>query len=241
MGAQVRRIRYLFTVLAGLAPACGASGAGDMAALPTPVTRATLAGPLCEGTVCKCRESGDRAGTPMDGAGKRYEIRIGPTSNALWVTVDDMILYKDAELVTACFYVDLRPGEHPVRLHAQRSPGFDARLSISEMRPASAPADDADGEPAQRPEQWYDTFDFTCGAPGHCDLEQLRDWQASLSRYRRQRHDPCGSTRIRSLAWQTGEAPDRMHPTQLQLDLVLDVYEFPPAHGPGDPACADAF
>lgn len=236
MGAQVRRIRYLITLLAGLAPACGGAGAGEMAALPTPVTRATLAGPLCEGTVCKCREAGDRAGTPMDGAGKRYEIRIGPTSNELWVTLDENVFYKDAEQVTACFYVDLRPGEHPVRLHAQGNPGFDARLSIAELQPVDE-AEDAESQS----ERWYDTFDFTCGAPGHCDLEQLRDWQASLSRYRRRLHDPCGTTRISRLAWQTGEAPDRMHPTALQLDLVLDVYEFPPAHGPGDPACANAF
>lgn len=238
-------LRYLIPTIIlyfpALAMSCGGPSAAGLAALPTPVTRATLAGPLCEGDACRCREPGDDpatwdAGTPAPGAGKRYELRLGPVSNALWLTVDGMVLYKSEQQAEACFYLDLPPGQHPVRLQAQGEPGFDARLSIAEMRPTGT---DPYGDPL--PADWYHTFDFSCGAPGHCDLDQLDDWRASLARYRRQVHDPCGSTRIRGLSWQTGDAPDRLHPTALQLDLALDVHEFAPEHGPGHPACADRY
>lgn len=197
-----------------------------MSPVPARMTRATLAGPLCDGAeiACRCREPGADAGSPAPGR-KRYEIRIGPAEDELWAAVDDMLLYKSKERAEECFYVDLRPGKHPVTLRAEGAQGFGARLTISE----------------QGTQGWYDTFDFQCGAPGRCAMTDLRDWIDGLSRYRRGVHDPCGSTKIRDVRWQAGRTPDLVHPDALQLDLVLDVYRFAPAHPPGDPACADAY
>lgn len=214
----------LATIIAG---ACGGPEQPAMSPVPARMIRATLVGPLCEGAeiACKCREPGDDTGVPAPGY-KRYEIRIGPAEDELWVAVGDMILYKSRERAEECFYVDLHPGKHPVMLRAEGPQGFGARLSISE----------------QAAQGWYDTFAFQCGAPGRCAATELRDWSDALPRrYPRDVHDPCGSTKIRGVRWLAGRTLDRVHPDALQLDLVLDVYRFAPAHPPGDPACADAY
>lgn len=207
---------------------CGGSGAAGLAPLPPRVTRATLAGPLCEGMEvhCQCRAPatedaphGGSAGEPEPGF-KRYEIRLGPTEDELWATVDDMVFYKTRERGEECYYVDLRPGKHPVTLRAQAAAGFAARMTIAEQGALG----------------WYDTFTFDCSTPNRCAMADLRDWDEAVRA--RPIHDPCGSTKIRDIRWQTGRVPDRLHPDEIQLDLVLDIYRFTPEHGPGDAACA---
>src|SRR5262245_23828029 len=87
---------------AALVFGCGGSTAHQEPLPPTPPpgTNATLAGPLCEGQACKCREYG----APADGGAgaapegmKRFELRLGPTPNPLWVTLDGNVLYKSEE------------------------------------------------------------------------------------------------------------------------------------------------
>jgi hypothetical protein len=205
--------------------ACGGAEQPAMRPLPPRVTRATLAGPLCEDqeVACTCRgpDAATDAGAP--GAGlKRYELRLAAVDSELWATLDDMVFYKSPERAEECFYVDLQPGKHPVSLRAEAPKGFAARLTIAE----------------QGAQGWYDTFTFHCGAPGHCSMADLDAWDAWLRGRKGKVHDPCGSTKVRELRWQTGRVPDRVYPDALALDLVLDIYRFTPAHGPGDPACA---
>jgi len=214
-----------------LAAACGGATTRpppNLPPLPPPTTTATLAGPLCEGSACTCRgETGD-AGAPASTAVKRYEIEIGPIDNDLWVTVDDMVLYKSRERATECFYVDLSsPGEHKVTIRAHGEPAFGARVNIREM--------------SADPKSWYDTFTFGCGGPGACDQPQLHDWRDGLKEYTRGVHDPCGSTKIKGIEWDTGEMPDSTIPSDLYVRLVLQPYEFAPKHPSGDPACAKNF
>jgi hypothetical protein len=213
----------LIPVLAG----CGASAkeTKNFSELPPRVTSATLAGPLCEGQQCRCREPGREPGLAQRPGTKRYELRIGPVENELWVTVNDMVLYKSPERATECFYIDLPTGKHPVSLRARGEYGFAARLSISELGAQGG----------------YETFDFACGGPGMCEQSQLKEWRASLAKYKRGAHDPCGSTKIHDVEWQSGKMPDKLHPSELELELVMQVYEFTPEHPSGDPACADNY
>ncbi|WP_428261771.1 hypothetical protein [Haliangium sp.] len=217
----------LIAALVGAGLACGGSELAAMTPLPARVTRATLTGPLCMGgeTQCRCRERGESVGQPDEDGVKRYEIRIGPVANELWVSVDDMVLYKSAERGEECFYVDLHPGKHPVVLRGEGERGFGARLIISEQGKQSS----------------YHTFTFDCGTPGHCAMTDLQDFMDSLSRYPRGLHDPCGSTKIRQVRYLTGRTPDQIHPDALELSLVVDVYQFAPEHASGDPACAQRF
>ncbi len=213
----------LALAVAALSLSCGGAGS-DATTLPPRFTRATLVGPLCDADRCQCHnEAGSDAGAPPSSELKRFEVRLGPVENELWVELDGMTFYKGTERAEECFYVDLAPGQHPVVIHGAGDPGFGARMSVAERGQGG----------------WYDTFEFGCGAPGWCDFDGLKEWEQAVLRAPRQLHDPCGSTKIRDAEWKAGGAVDRTHPQHLEVNLVLDVYDFTPQHNPGDPACAN--
>lgn len=197
---------------------------------PEPVTRATLAGPLCEDGVCQCRDprapADGGAGEP-EGETKRFEIKVGPAEHELWVTLDDMVLFKSTARAVDCFYVDLGPGEHPMGLRAHHGGGLSARVEISEYAAAT--------------KSWYETFQFSCGAPGVCAHDELDEYKAGLGKYKRGIHDPCGSVKITKIGWDSGVAPDQLHPDDLQVAWHLDIYDFAPKQPHGHPSCAEKF
>jgi hypothetical protein len=217
-------VASVVAALAVAAAACGGAEPSAMRPLPARNTRATLVGPLCDGddVKCACREPGQDIGAPDPGF-KRYEIRLGPTGNELWATLDDMVFYKSGERAEECFYVDLRPGRHPMSVQAAGERGFAVRLVVAE----------------QGAQGWYDTFVFDCKTPGHCSMADLDEWHAWVQAREGNVFDPCGSTKVRDIRWQTGRVPDQQHPDALEVGLVLDVYKFTPSLAPGDPACAD--
>ena len=212
--------------------ACGGGSAGSTVTIlptPEPETRATLAGPLCAGDRCTCRDPAgpvDAAGAPAEGH-KRFEVRVGPIDPPLWVSIDGMVLFKSGARAEECFYVDLAPGDHSVRIRAHVDGGISAAVKISEYSPVTA--------------SWYDTFRFTCGAPGVCAHDELDRWKKGLAKYKRGIHDPCGSVKIKGLSWDTGRAPDHRYPEDLAMALTLQVYQFPPEKPHGDPSCAERF
>lgn len=219
-----------------LALGCGGGGTGSagstMPEIPARYTKATLAGPLCRGNACRCKKDPAEAGVPDGNTAKRFEIVLGPSDNELWATVDGMVLYKSKERATECFYVDLAaPGEHPVTVRGTGEGGFGVRLQVRELGAASAAKAGTE----------YATFEFHCGAPGACRADQLADYRSSLDRYTRGLHDPCGSTKVKKLSWQTGRLPDGQVPADLHVSLVLDTYAFAPKHPPGHASCADRY
>jgi hypothetical protein len=139
-----------------------------------------------------------------------------------------MVLYKSKEIAKECFYVDLTvPGDHSVTARGTGENGFGLRLQIHEL--------------ASEPPVHYATFDFHCGAPGACRADQLADFRASLDRYKRGLHAPCGSTKIKKLSWITGKLPDGRSPANLHVSLTLDTYAFAPKHPPGHESCRDRY
>jgi hypothetical protein len=88
---------------------------------------------------------------------------------------------------------------------------------------------------------WYDTFKFSCGAPGVCSYDELDEYRGSLAKYKRNIHDPCGSVKIKGLSWDTAVSPDDQYPGELAVGFTLDVYDFVPKHPHGDPRCATNF
>ena len=189
---------------------------------PPKATRGVLAGPLCGPERCECRTPVTDAGVP-EGTRKRFEIKLGPSPHELWITLPDHVLYKSPERAEMCFYVDLAPGIHPVSFRASNPDGVSAAFEIHEL--------------GSKTKSWYDTFRFNCGSPGACSFEALDDAKADYAKVERNLHDACGSTKIKGLAWDTGKAPDQLHPSELVVQLSLDVYKFAPWKTKGDPTC----
>jgi hypothetical protein len=185
---------------------------------PPKATSGVLSGPLCVGTECSCRQGTEDAGFP-EGNKKRFEIRLS-SAYELWVTLPGTVLYKTAERAEACFYVDLAPGQHPVQLRASNKNGVSVGLAIHEL--------------GTKTKSWYDTFEFTCGHPGVCSFDELDTKKAEYARIQRGLHDPCGSTRIKGVFWDHGKSPDQQYPSELAVELTLDVYKFEPAHAHGE-------
>ena len=150
---------------------------------------------------------------------KRYEIRL-KSAQQLWATVGGNHLYKNAEAPEACFYVDLPTGDTPVELRASDPNGVSAEWTISEY--------------GSKAKTWYDTFRFECGNPGVCSFDEIDSRKAELSNMVRGLLDPCGSTKLKAVTWDTGKAPDNQHPSELLVRLTLDVYKFLPEKAHGD-------
>jgi hypothetical protein len=207
-----------------LAAACG--GDRKMIAIGPPPGKATtglLAGPLCSGQACACMTDPAAAGAPEDPGLKRFEIRLGPTPHDLWATLPGRVLYKSPERPEMCFYVDLAPGTHPVEVRASQASGVSAAIAVSELGARTASA--------------YATFRFSCGSPGGvCSFEEL-DGKKAEYRAAKNTHDPCGSTKVKQVVWDTGRSPDQLVPSELAMRFVLHVYKFQPGRPHGDPSC----
>jgi hypothetical protein len=104
---------------------------------PARLTQVVLAGPLCAGDHCECREltapADGGAGMP-EGKQKRFEIRIGPSAQEEWVTIGHDVLYKNPERTEECFYVDLPAGDAAVELRASEKNGVSAAWTIRDPR-----------------------------------------------------------------------------------------------------------
>ncbi len=218
-------MRALFIALA-IAGCSGGARQIEIGPPPAKATRGTLVGPLCNPSVCKCREltapEDGGAGVPTDGK-KRFEIRM-TSANELWATVGDTTVYKSPERAEECFYVDLPAGvTTPVELRASKPEGVSAAFAIRELGTTT--------------KSWYDSFMFACGSPGVCSFQELDDAKPKYAAYKHGVEDFCGTVKVKGLTWDTGHAPDQLHPSELLVRLGLDVTKQVASQSHGDPAC----
>jgi hypothetical protein len=115
------------------------------------MTQGVFAGPLCSGDTCKCATgpADGGAGVPDD-AKKRFEVRLN-SPNELWIKVGDNQMYKDAERVEGCWYIDLPTGDTKLEMRASKEHGVAATWSIREL--------------GTKTKSYYDTLIFSCGNP----------------------------------------------------------------------------
>ena len=84
----------------------------------------------------------------------------------------------------------------------------------------------------------YRTFRFSCGSPGGvCSFQELDGKKAEYTGAKLGVHDPCGSTKVKEVVWDTGRSPDHLVPGELAMRLVLHVYKFEPEKPSGDASC----
>lgn len=196
-----------------------------------PRTSLTPSSGRCQGQSCQCRPLDGGEGQTEENipAGhKRFELRLPRSTSAIWVSLPKGVFYKAPEEVQpACFYVDLPPGEHPLTLRSERRDpevGLQTGLTIFEYGP--------------RVGGWYRSLDFTCGGLQKCTKPGMESWVRFQRGLPRGVLDACGSTMIRGVTF-SGTREERQLPEYVDLDLslVIKVYEFETHSAPGAASC----
>jgi hypothetical protein len=189
---------------------------------PAKMTRGTLVGPLCKAQGCTCRDTNQKGdggvGAPEAGR-KRFEIRL-TSAQELWVSLPDAVLYKTPERAEECFYVDLPSVDVPIELRGSDPAGVSAQWTIREL--------------GTKTSSWYDTFELACGHPGVCSFDELDAAKRKAAAMPKKGvYDACGSVKVKGLVWDTGRAPDNLHPNELLVKLVLQIYKREPSREHG--------
>jgi hypothetical protein len=218
-------------------PGGSASAAADVpaAGAPPPVAssrNANLAGGRCHGGTCTCR---NRHGSPAEDPGpdeghKRFEIRLAGQDGSASLqspTLGELT----AGSSEACFYIDVVPGTvHDVTFtarEAQREGGVGPALDIAEYGPKGP--------------WWYEILEVHCAGPGgKCNRDGAEAWRADFRQRKRGRMDPCGSTVISRLTWETSGGTGARELgifKDFTVKFTMDVKKFPTQFAPGSTEC----
>jgi hypothetical protein len=229
--------------LAGCA-ASGASSSGG-AGQPTSVagaasvsgpavgTTATLAGTRCQNGRCICRDLNTapvETPPPTDGR-KRFEFRLYADSGVATLESPTIGRFEvgDKEM---CFYVDVDAGStHEVTFsaaEARHEGGVGPHLRVAEY--------------GSKGPFWYDIITVSCEGPGgKCARDAAEDWAVDLkSRSKRGRLDPCGSSVVSQLRWDTsGGAGQREYGLfrDFTVRFSMEVKKFATQFAPGSTEC----
>jgi hypothetical protein len=227
-----------------LTPACsGATASGPTgsslpaaAALEKPGARnANLAGARCkDGAPCKCRNrvgSGEAPEVPPpDEQHKRFEIRLTGVGGG--AVMDSPTLgHFAADADEACFYIDVLPGTTSdvvfTATEATKEGGIGPFLDIAEYGPKGP--------------WWYDVVNVHCPGPnGRCNRDAAEAWSAEVKGRKRGRVDPCGSSVISHLVWDTSGGIGNRELGLFKDFIVrftMEVKRFPTQFRPHAPEC----
>jgi hypothetical protein len=213
----------------------GGSSAPVAAALEKPGARnANLAGARCkDGAPCKCRlrPGGEAAeNPPPDAEHKRFEIRIAGIGGG--AVLDSPTLgHFAADSDETCFYIDVLPGTTSdvafTATEAIKEGGIGPVLEIAEYGPKGP--------------WWYDVLSVRCPGPnGRCNRDGAEAWSAEAKGRKRGRADPCGSSVISHLVWDTSGGIGNRELglfKDFTVKFTMEVKRFPTQFRPHAPEC----
>lgn len=222
-----------FVSIALLVTGCAASSSGIKPIADKQPIR--TAGARCTGGTCVCRpvdnfgqstEVGFDEGAPSAGT-KRFEIRTGRGLDPATVTVEGLGAFEKSTTSPepSCAYADLPPGKHRVTIHARAGNSELGQEPAIFIREYSADK-----------HSWYDTFQFRCGGNDVCSLGHMEQFLDEAQKKPRGIWDPCGSVRVEGVKWDGGRGPGAKL-SELTVELILEVYKFPPRFPHGAPTC----
>jgi hypothetical protein len=203
-------------------------------------TTVSFAGARCTARACRCRESGrddEETAPPAPGA-KRFEIRISAAGGTASLDLSDLGTVatdpvSDREIGdgATCAYIDVPSGStHNVLFAAKESTpgqGVAPRLQMAEYGPKGP--------------FWYDLVAVSCnGREGRCDRDAANAWSAAARQRKRGRLDPCGSTVVTKLAWETsGGQAERAGGlfANFSVRFTMEVKKFLTQFAPGSTEC----
>jgi hypothetical protein len=197
-------------------------------------TSVALAGARCQGRhgSCSCRQPGDDAETTPPAAGmKRLELRMAADGGS--AVLDGGLGHFEASgPQESCFYLDVPAGQtHEVAFAARADrvqTGVAPVLKLAEYGPKGP--------------FWYAIIDVECkGQQGRCDRQGAEAWAArNLEKRKRGRLDPCGSTVVSKLGWNSsGSEAERDGGlfSELTVKFALEVKKFATQFAPGSTEC----
>jgi hypothetical protein len=193
---------------------------------------ANLAGSRCHGDACTCRDPRGAAveNPPPDDGHKRFEVRLAATGGSASLaspTLGKLTSGGDE----ACYYIDVVPGTtHDVMFVARESRpegGVAPELSIAEYGPKGP--------------WWYDIIKVRCAGPeGRCNRDAADDWGADIKKRKRGRLDPCGSTVVTHLGWDTSGGTGTRELglfRDFTVKFTMEVKKFATQFAPGSTEC----
>jgi len=220
---------------AGPTGAASPSRPGPAAVAEKPgASGANLAGTRCKGGApCVCRNpaGGDNAEKPPpDEQHKRFEIRLAGIGGG--AVLDSPTLgHFSAGDGEDCFYIDVLPGTTSdvvfTAREGRKDGGIAPMLDIAEYGPKGP--------------WWYDGLNLRCVGPdGRCNRDAADAWSAEVKTRKRGRADPCGSSVISHLQWDTsGGQSERelgiFH--DFIVKFTMEVKRFPTQWPPHAAAC----
>jgi hypothetical protein len=214
---------------AGASPSVAESPA--VTAAPTEAgARANLAGARCHGAVCSCRADNAAENPAPDEGHKRFEIRLGAGGGPATLSSPTLGEFASGP-GEACFYVDVVPGTtHEVTFLAterRHEEGVSPVLEIAEYGPKGP--------------WWYDVIGVKCDGPGgHCNRDAADVWSAEAKTRKRGRVDPCGSSVITHLKWDTtgGTGVRELGVfADFKVTFTMEVKKFATQFAPGSTEC----
>ncbi len=193
-----------------------------------------LAGGRCSDGACRCRTRGgseDAEPAPPAQGTKRFELRLSTEGGEASLTAPALGQLTAAGPREVCYYVDLVSGsDHDVAYVARArsaEEGIAPVLTIAEYGPAGP--------------YWYDVLAVRCsGASGRCDRAAADKWARSARQRKRGRLDPCGSSVVTKLGWETsGGQSDRDGGRfrDLTVAFTWEIKKFPTQFKPGSTEC----
>jgi hypothetical protein len=220
----------------GAAGAAAGSDAVSSGAAAPLATGANLAGSRCRGGTCTCRDlhAGGAEDPPPDEGHKRFELRLGAEDGTATLespTLGRFATGSRAGGEEACFTIDVVPGTtHDVTFVAREGRpegGVGPLLGISEYGPKGP--------------WWYDVLEVHCAGPGgKCNRDAAEDWSPDIKKRRRGRIDPCGSTVITHLGWDTSGGTGSRELgifRDFSVTFTMEVKKFPTQFAPGSTEC----
>jgi hypothetical protein len=227
----------------GAAGAGAGASSGDVAVLrhvdrvENAAATVPLAGARCQGRSgsCACRPltpDSDAETVPPAAGQKRFEIRLAADGGTASLESATLGRFQATGPQEACFYVDVAAGTSADFAFVSRADrperGVAPRLRVAEYGPKGP--------------WWYDVVAIDCvGQLGRCDRQGVDTWSARTVKHRKRgRLDPCGSSVVTGLAWETsGGQHDRDGGLfrDLTVRFGLEVKKFSPQFAPGSTEC----
>ena len=239
------RVAPVWAAAGVLLLACASRGAGagaapvDVALVPgagpSVATTSTVspAGARCANAACACRQPGedDAEKVPPAEGVKRFEIRMSADGGSVSLDASGLGTIAASGPVEVCSYVDVASGStHDLVFAAKESvagQGVSPILSIAEYGPKGP--------------YWYDVIDVKCDGPRHrCDRKSADAWSAAMRERKRGRVDPCGSSVVSRLRWDTSGGQSERDGglfRDMTVSMTMEIKKFPTQFAPGSTEC----